>query len=481
MCVTAPQDTLAFKYFKEICAIPHGSKNERALADWLVAFGQARGFESFRDEANNVVIKKPATPGFEDKPVVMLQGHIDMVCIARPGVSFDFETEPLKLKLDGDILTAEGTTLGADDGTAVAHMLALLDEDDYNHGPIECVFTSMEEIGLIGAIKLDASPLKADYMISMDSGATREYQTTVSCAGGMFMQLRKAPVWVPAKGQALALDISNMMGGHSALAIHMERGNANQCMARILKAIAEVTPMNIAAIDGGEKANAIPAYAKAVVMVEDLAAAKEAAEKLAAAIKVELATSDAGFTFAADAVDAPAEMLDDACTTELLRMLFLIPVGAIAQSVDFPGLVAASNNNGVLRMSKDEIFMESCVRAAEDSVRDKIAGQVRMLAEMFGFSISVSTMFSGWKFEPQSEFRDMAMAMFEEKFGRPMEIVATHGAMEMGVFKSKLPNLKIFCCSPDCGNAHTPDEYLNIRSFASTYEYLKDLVVSLAK
>lgn len=481
MCVKAPQDYLAFKYFKDICAIPHGSRNERALADWLVEFGKARGFESYRDEANNVIIKKPATPGYEDKPVVMLQGHIDMVCIARPGVVFDFETQPLNLKLDGDILTADGTTLGADDGTAVAHMLALLDEDDYNHGPIECVFTSMEEIGLIGAIKLDASPLKADYMISMDSGATRAYQTVVSCAGGMFMQLRKAPVWVPAKGTALKLDIADMVGGHSALDIHRERGNANQYMARILKAIAEVTPMNIAAIEGGEKANAIPAYAKATVMVEDAAAAKEAAEKMAAAIKVECSSTDPNYVFTAEIGGEVAEMLDDACSLELLRMLFLIPVGAIVQSVDFPGLVAASNNNGYLRMSKDEIFMESCVRAAEDSVRDKIAGQVQMLAEMFGFSVGVSTKFSGWKFEPVSETRDMAMAMFEKKFGRPMEIVATHGAMEMGVFKSKLPNLKIFCCSPDCGNAHTPEEYLNIRSFAETYDYLKDLVIELGK
>lgn len=475
------QESPAYRFFQDLCAIPHGSFHTKPVADWLETFGKDHGFETIRDEADNVIIKKPATPGYEDKPGVILQGHTDMVCVAREGVAFDFAAEPLKLKLEGNRLTAEGTTLGADDGTAVAHMLALLDEDDYVHGPLECVFTSNEEVGLAGAMALDAGPLKGTYMIAMDSGTGDDNLTTVSCAGGSIMILHGRPVWEPASGTALTLNVGGLKGGHSALSIHEERGNATKCLARILKAVADVTPMHIAAIEGGAKMNAIPAAAFAVITVEDAAAAVEAAERMAGCIRRELSTSDPGFTFSCEKTDAAAETLDAATTENLVRLLLLIPFGVRSMSVDFAGLVAASNNNGVLRMSRDKIYMECCTRAAEDSVRFQIVDEIRLLAEMTGFSFEISTDFTGWKFEPKSKIRDLAMDIYEKKFGRPMEMVATHGGMEMGIFIAKLPHLQIFCCAPDCGAPHTPDEYLNIESLAAMYDYLKDVIEALAK
>lgn len=479
--VKPAQESPAYLFFRDLCAIPHGSFNMKPVADWLEAFGKNHGFETIRDKADNVIIKKPATPGYENKPGVILQGHTDMVCVAREGVEFDFLHEPLKLKLDGNRLTAEGTTLGADDGTAVAHMLGLLDEDDYVHGPLECVFTANEEVGLAGAMALDAAPLKGAYMIAMDSGAGDDNLTTVSCAGGTIMILRKSPVWEPAAGTALSLNIGGLKGGHSALCIHEERGNASKCLARILKAIADVTPMRIAAIEGGVKMNAIPAAASATITVGDETAAVDAAERIADCIRKELSTSDPGFVFSCEKTDTAAETLDAGTTESLMQMLLLIPSGVRSMSVDFTGLVAASNNNGVLRMNRDEIYIETCTRAAEDSVRSQIVDEIRLLAGMTGFSFEISSDFTGWKYEPESGIRDLAMKLYERKFGRPMEMVATHGGMEMGIFIAKLPHLQIFCCAPDCGAPHTPDEYLNIESQAAMYDYLKDVIEALAE
>jgi dipeptidase D len=479
--VKSPQESPAYHYFKEICAIPHGSYKEARLADWLTDFGKSHGFETIQDASHNVIIKKPATPGYEDKPAVILQGHIDMVCVKRDGIEHNFDTDPLKLKLEGDILTAEGTTLGADDGTAACHMLALLDEDDYLHPAMECVFTTKEEVGLAGAIELDASPLKGHYMISMDSGTGRENETTVSCAGGLILQLRRAPEWEPASGTFLSLDISGLLGGHSALMIHKERGNAIKCMVRLLKAISDVTPMRIVSWEGGEKMNAIPAASHAVIAVENGSAACDAAAKTASAIQEELITSDPGFTFSCQAAETAPEMMTQASTDAFLKFFYLVPTGIRSMSIDFPGLVAASDNVGVLTMTRETIFTEICVRAAEDSLRFQLGGEIRMLADLFGFSVSVKADFSGWKFDPTSPIRKKAMALYEKKFGQPMEMSATHGGMEMGVFKSKLPDLDIVCCAPDCGNPHTPDEYLNISSLARIYEFLKDLLEELAQ
>ncbi len=475
------QESPAYLFFKELCSIPHGSFNTKPVADWLAAFGEARGLQVIRDEADNVVIKKPATPGYEDKPVVMFQGHTDMVCVTREGVDFDFLTQPLKLNLDGNRLTAEGTTLGADDGTAVAHMMALLDDDDYVHGPMECMFTANEEVGLLGAIAMDASVLDAAYMISMDSGNGDDNLTVVSCAGGSIMALRKTPTWTASAGTALKLNIGGLKGGHSALSIHEERANATKCLARILNTISSVTPMYIAEIAGGVKMNAIPATASATILVENAAAAKEAATKLAACIKNEFSTSDPGFSFSCEAAADPVAMLDAATTKSLIQLLLLIPTGVRSMSIDFPGLVAASNNNGVLKLTNDEIYIESCVRAAEDSVRYQIVDEIKTLCDMTGFTYSFNGEFAGWKFEPQSPIRELAMGLYEKRYGRPMKMIATHGGMEMGTFIAKLPHLQIFCCAPDCGAPHTPDEYLNIESQAEMLDYLKDILEALAQ
>lgn len=479
--VKPAQESPANLFFRELCSIPHGSWNSKPVADWLEKFGKDRGLETIRDAADNVIIKKPATPGYEDKPGVIFQGHTDMVCVTREGVSFDFTTEPLKLTLDGNILMAEGTTLGADDGTAVAHMMGLLDDDDYVHGPIECVFTANEEVGLLGAIAMDASVLKGTYMFAMDSGNGDDNLTVVSCAGGSIMVLRKTPVWVPADNTTLQINIGGLQGGHSALSIHEERANATKCLARILKAIADVTTMNISDIEGGVKMNAIPATASATIVVGDAVAAKTAADKLAALIKNEFSTSDPGFTFSCEVTAAAEVMLDHATTKSLLQMLLLIPTGVRSMSVDFPGLVAASNNNGVLKMSHDEIYMESCTRAAEDSVRFQIVDEIRVLAEMTGFSFEINGEFAGWKFEPQSKIRDLAMSVYEKNYGRPMKMIATHGGMEMGTFIAKLPHLQIVCCAPRCGAPHTPDEFLDIESQAKMLDYLKDMCEALAE
>ncbi|SCJ42065.1 Cytosol non-specific dipeptidase [Anaerotruncus sp. 2789STDY5834896] len=471
---------LALRYFEDLCAIPHNSGDEAAVVSYLQQFAKEHGLWCRVDEARNVVIKKPATPGYGNSPTVMLQGHTDMVCVKLPGVEHDFAKDPLTLQLKDGVLTASGTTLGADDGTAVAHMLALLSDDSYEHPALECVFTSMEEIGLIGAMKLDTGDLQAQYLIAMDSGAGREDVTTVSCAGGLVLDIRRQPQWEPVDGGLLTLTIEGLLGGHSAMAIDRQRGNAIKLMGRILHDMAAVSPLRIASLRGGSKMNAIAADAVAVVCAEDPAAAGAAARATAAAIKEELSASDAGFTFTCTDGGGEQKALTAGCTAALIDLLYLLPDGVRAMSMDMPGLVVASSNVGVLTVGEDEILVRDFVRSAEDSLRDLIGGEIDRLCALLGFAVTVDAKFSGWKFDPNSRLRALATDLYQRTFARQMELNAVHGGMEIGEFKAKMPHLDIVSFAPDCGNPHTPEEYLNIQSFDNIYRFLQLLLTEIA-
>ena len=473
----------ALRYFEELSRIPRGSRNEAAVAQYIYDLAKGLGLEAYKDEANNVVVKKPASPGCEDKPPLMLQGHTDMVCVKLPDCGHDFEKDPLKLEIRDGQLTAVGTTLGADDGTACAHMMALMARDDYVRPPLEFVFTSMEEIGLLGAKALDPALIKARRMVNMDSGASEDYQTVVSCAGGIVYDFKKKPRWEAADGDAVRLHISGLLGGHSAITIGEGRGNGLKLMARLLHAVAAAMEMRVAHFEGGMKMNAIVSDATALVTVPAGRGpeALRIAETLAAAIREELKISDPGFTFEGGAAELPAQVLVEEDGRALVDFLFLLPDGMRFMSREIEGLVHCSSNIGILTMRPDEIYLCDCIRTAEDSLGDQLGGEFETLAGLLGFEAVRTGGFCGWKYDPASPLRACGMALYKKMFGREMEIQATHGGLECGEFKGKFPDMDIMTVAPTCAGAHTTEETMDLASFKRVLDYLLALFEELCK
>lgn len=463
----------ALQYFEEISAIPRGSENEAGVADYICEFAKAHGLEYYRDEANNVIVKKPGSKGCENVPPLMLQGHTDMVCVKLPDVEHDFTKDPIELEIKDGWLTAKGTTLGADDGMAVAYMLAFLAKEDYVHPPLECVFTSMEEIGLLGAMAIDAGKLSAHRLINMDGGTSAENISVVSCAGGQVYNFRRTPAWEKAEGEALSFKIRGLLGGHSAGVMHLGRGNGLKLMARILAAVGKDMPVSLASFTGGAKMNAIVSEADAVIVVPagKAAEAEKTAEKIAAEIKEELSVSDSGFAFICEKAEADQVMTAED-SKALITFLQLLPDGIRKMSQEIKDLVVCSSNVGILTMDGDTIDICDCIRSSEDGLKVTISEEMEALAALTGFKAVKGTGFGGWKYDAGSKLRALCADLYEKMYGKKMEFEATHGGLECGEFKSKIPDLDIMVIAPCAKEAHTPEESLNLESFRRVYNYL---------
>jgi len=451
-----------FRFFEEICAIPHGSYHTRAISNYLVAFARARGLDCRQDAADNVVIRKAATPGYEAAPVVMLQGHMDMVCEREPDCAKDMETEGLDLFVDGDTVGARGTTLGGDDGIAVAMMLAILDADDIPHAALECLFTADEEVGMGGARALDASDLKAARMINLDS--EEEKVLTVSCAGST-----RAVCTIPVareafSGTALRLTVDGLIGGHSGEEIHKGRGNANVLLGRALRALSQATALRIAALSGGTKDNAIPREATATVVVSDAAAARAAADALDAALKNEYRTADGGVRVTLSAAETDALPLDDDSTRRAACFLFCAPNGVQMMSADVPGLVQTSLNLGAAELEDDRLVVRFMMRSSVNSQKDETTEKVVALAEALGGSVEIPAAYSAWEYRADSPLRDVVCEAFRTLYGEEPTIAALHAGLECGILSGKMPQLDCISFGPDLTNIHTPRERLHIAS-----------------
>ena len=467
-----PADALGF--FEDISAIPRASRCEAAIADYICDFAEKRGLWYRRDEANNVIVKKPASKGCEHVPPIMLQGHTDMVCVKLPDCDHDFDRDPLKLEIEDGWLTAKGTTLGADDGMAVAYMLAFLDKEDYVHPPLECVFTSMEEIGLLGAAALDVSDLSARRMINMDGGSSQDYMSVVSSAGGQVYDFYRSCEYTEAEGQGLAFSIRGLLGGHSAIAMNQGRGNALKLMARILTAVASEMKLDIASFAGGMKMNAIVSDADAVVLVpaDRSREAIDIAKELAAQIKDELSVSDPGFSFSISetAVD---RMMKHEIGQSLLQFIELLPDGIHCMSQEIKDMIICSSNVGVLELLPDgRIHVLDCIRSTSESQKKAISDRYEMLAALCGFEAVKGTSFGAWAYDPKSELRSICSEAYREMFGRDMEFTVSHGGLECGELRTKIPDLDIACMCPTARGAHTTDEGLDLASFKRMYDCL---------
>ena len=454
-----------FNYFEEISAIPRGSGNEKGIADYIVDFANKRGLYCYRDEVNNVFVRMPASAGRENEGAVMLQGHTDMVCEKNADVVHDFEKDGIKLVLNGDLLTADGTTLGADNGVAVAMMLAILDGELESHPAIECLFTVSEEVGLDGAKAFDYSIAKAEKMLNLDSEG--EGMATVSCAGGVRSDIvLKADKCDCSGKKAIEISISGLSGGHSGADIHTGKANANKLMGRVLCAILEKIEIAIAEINGGSKDNAIPRECSAVIVLDeaDVDVAKAIVSEQLCQIKNEVNEDDAE-------VDIEAKLLgnaDKCFSAELSRKVIAfvnsIANGVLAMSNDIKDLVEFSRNLGVIRTNNEGIELILSTRSSTESLLDSSERELALLADMMGGEIRHHGRYPGWKYEKDSELRVKYIDAARKILGLEPQILAIHAGLECGIIKSHINNMDIISIGPEMRGIHSPDEVLDLAS-----------------
>jgi len=464
-----------FEYFEEISAIPRGSGNERAISDYLMAFAERHGLKAFRDAALNVVIKKDAAPGYEKAPTVIIQGHMDMVCEKNRGVLHDFEKDPIRLRREGDMLYAEDTTLGADDGIAIAYALALLASKDIPHPAIEALMTVDEEATMSGAHNLDVSCISGKLLINLDS--EEEGKFLVSSAGGRKARVVLPIVWeaAPENMSAYYLRIDGLKGGHSGLDIDKGRGNANKLMGRLLSDIDESFGISIAAINGGMKSNAITRECEAVVLVneEALGNINKKLDEWNETFQNELRASDSGVRVSMEKAEYEAtRFFSKATWKNVIAMLMILPNGTQSMSMEIKGLVESSTNLGVVATKEDEIFFYNEIRSSVMSLKLSIFNQVRTIAGKLGGRVEVDSDYPEWTYNPDSKLRTVFFEVYKRMYGKEAEMIAMHGGLECGVFMSKIKGLDAISLAPNLFDVHTPGEHLSISSADRVWEFL---------
>ena len=454
-----------FYYFEEIANIPHGSRNTKEISDYLVSFAKDHNLRYIQDELNNVILFAEGTEGYEASEPIIIQGHMDMVCEKESGVDIDFEKDGLSLLVEDDFVTADGTTLGGDDGIAVAYALAILDSKDIPHPPLEVVITVDEEIGMLGAYDIDLSMLKGKKMLNLDSDVEGEFLT--SCAGGMSLISRIPMEYVSQKGLVAKLMVSGLQGGHSGAEIHKERGNANILMGRVLKAIFDVTPFGIVSMAGGLKDNAIPRECNAVILLpeenKDLVA--EAVVSLDQAFKNEFMVSDPEVSVTVIFEGVKEEkILNFSSVNKLIYFLRVTPNGVQNKSQVMENLVETSLNLGILELQEECLYMVTSVRSSVSTRKEELKERLCQIVEMLGGEVEIEGDYPAWEYKPSSDMRTLIGEIYKELFGEEARFEAIHAGLECGIFSGKIEGLDCVSFGPTNYDIHTPKERLSISS-----------------
>lgn len=462
-----------FYYFEEICKIPHGSYNTRQLKEYCVQFAKERNLKYYEDDFQNVIIYKDATPGYEEVPTMIIQGHLDMVCEKELDSTIDFTKDGLDLRVDGDFIYAHKTTLGGDDGIAVAFGLAILDDDTLKHPALEIVFTSEEEVGLEGATNLDINQITGKYFINIDS--EEEGIITCGCAGGLRADCTMSVLTETAKKEKLRLSLTNFLGGHSGVEIHKWRINPNILMGRVLFDLEKEFEFELSGMQGGLKDNAIPRECFAEFFVEEedkesifswFAKEKEILVAELDSTEPEMCVELTDLGIQEDSFISPMDQ------EKILFFLNQTKNGVIAMSADIEGLVETSLNLGILEL-KDGHFMASfAIRSSKNSAKWALNDQMEYLTEFLGGSYGTRGLYPAWEYAKHSPLRDLSVKVYEENFGKTPQIQAIHAGLECGLFKEKRPELDCISIGPDMYDVHTPKERLSVSSTQKCYEYL---------
>ena len=466
-----------FEYFEKLCAVPHGSGNTKQISDLCVGFAKELGLKWRQDEVNNVVIWKNASPGCEHAEPVILQGHIDMVCVKTEDCAKDMAKEGLDLRTDGEWVWADRTSLGGDDCIAVAMILAILADESLPHPPLEAVFTVDEEVGMEGAFALDCSDLKGRKLVNLDS--EEEGVFTVSCAGGVrldcFLPGEQAPlgeetVWI--------VTLSGLLGGHSGAEIHKGRASANQVMGRVLYSAMERIPgLRLSSIRGGKFDNVICSENRAVVAVPKDRAGdfEDFIREFDAVLKNEYAGCDDGITLACERGEVDGALSREA-TENILRTLLAVPQGIQAMNVDFPGLVQTSLNLGVMETRVDGLHFTISVRSCIATQKAMVVQRLRAILALGGGTLEARADYPGWQYNRSSALLKDILAAYRTVSGREGRIEAIHGGLECGLFIEKLPGLDAVSLGPDLHDIHSVQERLNVASTQRVYELTRELL-----
>ena len=485
-----------FYYFEEICKIPHGSGNTRQISDYLKAFADEHGLYCRQDEWNNIIMIKEASKGYEDHEPVLLQGHMDMVAVKDADCTIDMTKDGLQLEILGDRLTAKGTSLGGDDGIAVAFGLALLAGDQYHHPRIELILTVDEEVGMEGATGLTVDDLTAKRMINLDQEEERIFIT--GCAGGARIDIRKKTETEQVEGVLCKFMISGLQGGHSGQEINKERGNAICLMGRLLAALQEKTPVYLKEVSGGTADNAIPNEVCAEIVVtewtEDVAAFME---EQFCGIKAEFAGKEDGLncnlqicgentavhvctgTEEKKMNTKPWMVCSRKDSRQWIHLLNVIPHGVMANSVKMKGLVETSLNPGILIVSTAEGMVSTSVRSSNTAAKEALINQLKSLAALCNATVGIRGDYPGWDYDPDSPLREKMVTIYEEMYGVKPQIEAIHAGLECGIFQSKIPGLDCVSIGPDMQDIHTTRETLSIPSVQRVWKFLLKVLESL--
>ena len=468
-----------FTYFEDLCAIPHGSGNTKAISDYCVRYAEAHGFEVYQDALNNIIMICPATPGCEAAAPVILQGHLDMVTEKAADCPLDMAKDGLALAVDGDFVFAKGTTLGGDDGIAVAMALAAMDDQTLKHPRIEAIFTVDEEVGMEGAAGLDVSPITARRMLNIDS--EDEGIFTVSCAGGARANLDATLSCAPCSLPTAVLELTGLTGGHSGEEINKGRANAAILLGRLLAALSDVAPFRLVSAESGLKDNAIPAAARAVIAAEadQMEALRACADRMAAAFRAEYAVSDPALTLTVRPGNPAPSALTDEAGAAVVRFLQLVPNGIHAMSMDIPGLVQTSCNLGIFHVADGAMHASSSLRSSVASQKAMLISRFAALAALLGGTMHITGDYPAWEYRRESALRDTMISVFRAQYGREPEVKAIHAGLECGLLSGKLPGLDCVSFGPNLFDIHTPRERMSVSSVQRTWQLLRGILEAL--
>ena len=460
-----------FGFFEEICAIPHGSGNTKQISRYLAEFAKKRSLKYRQDELGNVIIWKKASQGYEDREPIMLQGHMDMVAVKKPQSTINMEKEGLRLAVEGDTLFARETSLGGDDGIALAYELALLDTDTLPHPPLECVFTVDEEIGLLGAQAIDLSDCLSQRLINLDS--EEEGIFLAGCAGGMRVDCHLPWQREEVQGICCTVRIGGLLGGHSGAEIHRGRANSNVLAGRFLLYAKEKVTLRLVDIEGGLADNAIPRETAMKLLVADPFGLVQAAEEFDRMLKLEYAAKDPGIFCCLEQHEPGsyfAVTRED--TLKVATLIGCLPNGVQSYSGEIEGLVETSLNMGLLNSSKVGLSLGFSLRSSFESAKNGLKQQLFALTESLGGSSQATGDYPGWAYRKDSPLREKMAEVYEKMYGRQPEIQAIHAGLECGFFQEKIPQLDCVSIGPDMKDIHTTEETMSISSVCRTWEFL---------
>ena len=473
--ITQLEPQRVFYYFEEISKIPHGSEDMEKISQYCMDFAKTHKLKAIRDEANNVVIYKDASQGYENSEPVILQGHLDMVCQKEEGSDFDFKNDALEQFVDGDFLRAKGTTLGADNGIAVAFILSILEDNTLCHPPIEAVFTTDEEIGMIGAKALDTSILNGKRMFNLD--AEEPDTLTVSCAGGSDFKMSIPLKRVSKTSKTLTLTLKGLKGGHSGVEINKGRVNANKLLSRILNHIKDMCDFDVISLDGGDKGNAIPLLSKAVFAVNDVDTLRCALIPCLEEIKTEISQREENFSYLLEeGEEKDNEIIEKELLKKIIFVLTTSPNGVMQMSAGIEGLVETSLNLGILETKNDKMTMLFSLRSNISSALAALEKQLFTLSECIECEATADGHYPPWEYRKNSQLQSLYKEVYTKKFNKEPQIVAIHAGLECGVFASGIKDLDCISFGPLLLDVHTTGEKMSISSAKEIYELLVELL-----